>query len=254
MSLKIVNWNCHGALRNKLDRVNQLQADVLIVQECEDPAQSSEVYREWAGDYLWVGDSLHKGIGIFPKNGNLIKPLDWKGQFIVTGFANHSSAMQWSTDSLKLFLPFLLNDTYLILAVWTKGKDDLVFGYIGQLWKYLQIHGQDLQRPNSIIIGDFNSNACWDKPDRWWNHSDVVDLLDDMGFVSLYHQKTGEAQGQESQATFFMQRKLEKPYHIDYAFVSNDLSASTTLALGAAETWLKVSDHVPLILTLNEQV
>jgi hypothetical protein len=32
------------------------------------------------------------------------------------------------------------------------------------------------------------------------------------------------------------------------------LSGLTTLALGDAETWLKVSDHVPLILAVNEEV
>lgn len=250
--MNIVSWNCHGALRNKLEIVNQLQADLLIIQECEDPKNSVNTYREWAGDYLWTGDSPHKGIGIFPKNGNFVKPLDWNKSFNAIGFINSSPAMRWSTNELKLFLPFLLNDTYLILAVWTKDKDDLVFSYIGQLWKYLQIHAKDLQRPNTLIIGDFNSNACWDKPERWWNHSDVVNQLEEMGFVSLYHQQTGELQGSETQATFFMQRKLEKPYHIDYMFISNELSGSSSLIFGDTETWLKVSDHLPLVLVMNQ--
>lgn len=253
MTLKIVNWNCHGALRNKLEILNQLHADLLIIQECENPAQSSGAYLEWAADYLWVGDSPHKGIGIFPKKGNSIKKLDWNGLFGATCFLNDSPAMNWSTDSLKLFLPFLLNDTYLILAVWTKGKDDLVFGYIGQLWKYLQIHANALKRPNTMILGDFNSNACWDKSDRWWNHSDVVNQLAKMGFASLYHQQTGEEQGRESQATFFMQRKIEKPYHIDYAFISNDLCNATTLTFGDEGTWLNVSDHLPLMLSIDKR-
>ncbi len=250
--MKIVSWNCNGALRNKLEVLNQLKADVLVIQECENPENSVNVYREWADDYLWVGDSAHKGIGVFPKQGNFIKKLDWNGEFSATCFSNFSPAMHWSTNDLKLFLPFLLNDTYLILAVWTKGKDDLAFGYIGQLWKYLQIHSHDLHRANTIIIGDFNSNACWDKSDKWWNHSDVVNQLEAIGLKSLYHHQTREAQGQETQATFFMQRKLEKPYHIDYAFISNDLCNLTSLEIGKTETWLTVSDHLPLLLTINK--
>lgn len=249
--MKIVSWNCHGALRNKLAIVDQLQADLLIAQECEDPENSIETYREWAGDYLWVGDSVHKGIGVFPKNGNTVKKLDWNRQFSVKGFSSSSPAMNWSSHELKLFLPFLLNDTYLMLAVWTKGKDDLVFGYIGQFWKYMQIHAQDFQCPNSIIIGDFNSNTRWDKPDSWWNHSDVVQHLESIGVVSLYHQQSGEVQGQETQATFYMQRKLEKPYHIDYAFISRDLCKRSKLEIGDAETWLSFSDHLPLVLTVD---
>jgi len=249
--LKILNWNCNGALRNKLEMLDQLQADLLIVQECESPAESVNSYRQWAGDYLWVGDSAHKGIGVFPKNGNTVKKLDLNGQFCVNGLSSCSPAMSWSTHELKLFLPFLLNDTFLILAVWTKGKEDLVFGHIGQFWKYMQIHAQDFQRPNTIIIGDFNSNTHWDKLDSCWNHSDVVQHLESIGMFSLYHQQSGEAQGQETQATFHMQRKLEKPYHIDYAFISSDLCAVSKLEIGDSETWLRFSDHLPLVLTVD---
>ena len=38
--MNIITWNCNGALRKKIEQVDSLGADILVVQECEDPAQS----------------------------------------------------------------------------------------------------------------------------------------------------------------------------------------------------------------------
>lgn len=248
--MKIVTWNCNGALRKKLAEVDSLNADVLIIQECEDPRQSTKAYQTWAGDYLWIGDSKSKGIGIFPKNKNFISSLNWSGNFEIHSLLSNSSSKNWHTEDLKLFLPFSLNKQFTILACWTKGKDFQVFGYIGQFWKYLQIHRQELKQENTIILGDFNSNSIWDKDDRWWSHTDTVNELTEIGIHSLYHKKNNESQGSETEPTFFHQRNEAKPYHIDYVFLSNSLIENSTLEIGKKLDWIKVSDHLPLSVDL----
>jgi endonuclease/exonuclease/phosphatase family metal-dependent hydrolase len=47
-----------------------------------------------------------------------------------------------------------------------------------------------------------------------------------------------------------MYRKIDKPYHIDYAFVSVDILASSAISVGKAEEWLEFSDHMPVILEI----
>lgn len=248
--MKIVTWNCNGALRKKTTELDALGADVYVVQECEDPAQSTTAYKEWAENYLWTGTSKHKGLGVFPKNGNTVRALSWFGTFSQSGISNSSSASHWTTSDLKLFLPFALNDEFIVLAVWTKADGAKVFRYIGQLWKYLQIHRAQLQRDKTILLGDFNSNRIWDKPDRWWNHSDVVEELSAIGLQSVYHRQASEAQGQESKPTFFLQRNPDKAYHIDYVFASDDLTQNAKLEIGDNAEWLAASDHMPVMLTI----
>lgn len=248
--MKIITWNCNGALRKKLSEVDSLEGDILVIQECEDPAQSTKAYREWAGDYLWIGESKNKGIGIFPKNNNAVRKLKWNGEFELSGVKSNSKSLSWSTSSLKLFLPFVINEKVNVLGVWTKGKNNEAFGYIGQFWKYFQIHKNNLAYANQIIIGDFNSNKIWDKADRWWNHSDVIHDLENIGIHSLYHNQFGEEQGKESHPTFFLYRNEDKPYHIDYVFVSKEY-LNSSVELGKKEMWLSVSDHLPIILNLH---
>lgn len=230
--MRVVSWNCNGALRKKRHLLDELQADVIIAQECENPAQTQYPdYKQWAGNYLWIGENKHKGIGVFVKSGMRLEPIDL------------------DAGQLQLFLPCRV-DGITVLAVWTKDAGSPTFKYIGQFYKWLQLHKVQLAKNRVIVIGDLNSNARWDVWDRWWNHSDVVKELSDIGLHSLYHAQTGQGQGSEIQPTFFLHRKLEKSYHIDYAFLSERLMAGAHLSVGAIEHWLAHSDHLPLIVDL----
>lgn len=78
----------------------------------------------------------------------------------------------------------------------------------------------------------------------------MVNDLSALGLESIYHKATGEAQGHETKPTFFLQRKKEKAYHIDYAFASADLIGGLNLEVGDFDSWIGASDHMPLQLNL----
>ena len=237
--MKIVNWNCNGGFRNKKHLLED-DFDILIVQECEDPERSTNEYKKWASNYLWKGKNKNKGIGIFYKKDIHIKPLDWSDINI-----------NYKNEDLESFLPCEVNNEYILIAVWTKKANSEVFGYIGQLWKYLQLHKSKLENKKVLLIGDLNSNAIWDKWDRWWNHSDVVNELEELKIVSLYHRLNNEKHGEEIIPTFYLQRKTTKPYHIDFIFITEELITNNVeLNIGKVDQWLEVSDHMPLILSL----
>ncbi|MEP1216693.1 MAG: hypothetical protein ABJM11_16685 [Marinobacter sp.] len=120
-----------------------MQAGILVVQKSEDAALSTPVYREWAGSYLWPSGSKNRGIGIFPRNDHRVEKLDWSGSFSVPGLVSNSETLNWNTEDLRLFLPFTINGDFTVLAVWTRGRSEEALGYIGQFWKYLQIHRGD---------------------------------------------------------------------------------------------------------------
>jgi exonuclease III len=236
--LKIVTWNCIGALRKKFDKLTELKADIYIIQECEDPTQTTNrLYQEWASNHLWMGDSKNKGIGIFADQNIKLQKLDWSNAFR-DHYVNH-------------FLPCRINDQFNILGVWTHRNNSPNFAYIGQFWKYMQVNKKEFGQ--IIIAGDFNSNAVWDQWDRWWNHSDVVRDLEEMDIKSVYHLVKNEKQGNEQTPTFFLQRKLDKPYHIDYIFCNTPiLKKVTKMKIGSRSEWIEISDHLPLTMEFGD--
>ena len=228
--MKIISWNCNGALRKKFSHIAELNADIYIIQECEDPVKANDIeYSKWASNYLWLGDSKNKGIGIFAKSNITLEKLNWSNSF--------------RDHTVKYFLPCIVNNDFQLLGVWTHKNNSPNFGYMGQFWKYLKTNLPSFDK--IIIAGDFNSNKIWDEWDRWWNHSDVVKILGDQNIKSVYHELTGEEQGEESKPTFFLQRKREKAYHIDYFFVSDHFTPRK-LQIGDFKKWIEISDHLPL--------
>jgi exonuclease III len=236
--LKIISWNCNGAFRKKYSLLDSFKADFLIIQECENPIESKDSeYKKWASNFLWIGDSKNKGIGVFAKDQYLLEKLDWTNIYM-----NHP---------VKYFLPFTIDKKHTFLGVWTHKNNSPNFGYIGQLWKYLKVNIQNLE--NSIIIGDLNSNKIWDQWDRWWNHSDVVDLLSSKGIESVYHFKFEEKQGEEKLPTFYLQRNFAKSYHIDYCFASKFyMDKLEDYRIGDFNEWSEHSDHNPIFIEFKD--
>lgn len=236
--MKIITWNCNGAFRKKFESLLDFDADLIIVQECENPAETKDKkYVDWAVNYLWVGDTKSKGIGVFAKQNIDLQRLNWSDIY--------------SGHKVKYFLPCSVNKQFELLAVWTHQNNSPNFGYIGQFWKYLQINKRHLT--NTIIAGDFNSNTIWDEWDRWWNHSDVVKELKAVNIESLYHTFTKEEQGKESQPTFFLHRNTLKPYHIDYCFASMQfVDKLNNVTIEPFEKWKHLSDHSPMIIVFED--
>ena len=230
--MKITTWNCNGAFRKKFEEIIKLNSDIYIIQECEDPNQTKDKnYKEFASNHVWFGDNKNKGIGVFAKPNIQLTKINWTNNY--------------KDHSVKYFLPVLVNKQFQLLAVWAHHNNSPNFGYIGQMWKYLQINLQYFDK--ILIAGDLNSNVIWDQWDRWWNHSDVLNDLATKNIKSLYHLSNKVNQGKEKEPTLYLQRKLEKPYHIDYIFGSKYFQQKVeAVNIGKSKNWLAISDHMPL--------
>ncbi len=120
--------------------------------------------------------------------------------------------------------------------------------YVAESRRYAALHADRLGE-GSVLIGDFNSNERWAKTCGADAHHCLVEQLAGLGLVSAYHHMSGEAQGEESRATFFMNRKASRPYHIDHAFVSP--ARLRACYVDSSRDWSKLSDHWPLVLELE---
>jgi exonuclease III len=67
--MKIVTWNCNGAFRKKFEHLSHINADIYVIQECEDPENcKDQSYKNWASNYLWIGNNKNSGLGVFAKD------------------------------------------------------------------------------------------------------------------------------------------------------------------------------------------
>jgi exonuclease III len=226
------------AFRKKADFILTYNPDILIVPECENPDKLLfSINTPKPTDVLWFGKNNNKGLAIFSYS-----------NFRLTLLENHN-------QDLQMIIPVAVTDgqfDFNLFAIWANNPTDGDGQYIEQVWKAVQHYSALLKDTKTILVGDFNSNTIWDRKHKQSNHSNVVKLLEDRGIFSTYHIYHKQTQGAEQHPTLYMYRHRDKPYHIDYCFASKDLlNKLSSVEIGDFDTWIKHSDHVPVIVTFD---
>ena len=223
--LKIVSWNCNGKFREKFNEIIQEDADIYVIQECEDPSQSNEEeYREFAGEnYFWTGHLHYKGLGIFAKEDVKLEKLEDNGEF-------------------RHFIAVRVNDEFNLLAVWAMPK------YVEMIHDYFNANAE-LFDENLVMCGDFNSSVVFNyHHPKKKNHTVLNKLLESKGLKSAYHEFTGEIQGEESSKTYFQSRHLNYTFHLDFVYAGENMVKEFDIL--DQWKWISLSDHLPIVFKI----
>lgn len=239
--MRLIVWNCNMALHDKLHRLRELQPDIAIIPECASP----DILRSKAGlatpdEMQWIkGKSDHKGVGVFGFNGYKLEP-----------FQDYEPAINFA-------LPLLVSgpSRFHLLAVWAFNKSNKIRASDpGPLIRALDHYRGFLTSAPSIVAGDFNNHFVFDRPGRASNHANALVAFDRLGMFSAYHHANAVAAGSESHPTLFWMRHQDKPYHIDYCFLSDSWRGTIHRAdIGAFEDWASDSDHMPLVVDFQKE-
>jgi exonuclease III len=228
--MKLISWNCCLKLSSKFEAIKRLNADIIIIQECE---KLPKDYFPGA-EYYWIGHQDNKGIGVLLFNST----------------AEIDKAFN---DKLDYFMPLNLDNGIKLLATWSfthRAAGRFGDGHLGHVSDALSYYKDWLtETDQGIIAGDFNNSIIWDKGTKESNFMNTNSALQSLEYQSTYHQLTGEGFGAEKSATLYHTKKKDKIYHIDYIYLKGIKPISVDV--GIYEDWIQLSDHVPVIANLE---
>lgn len=222
--MKILSYNINRSTQEKIDKIMQFNADVFILPEVACPSQVKvpEGYRmEWMGNYDF------KGLGVIWKSGM------------------KAEIPQWYNPCHQYFLPIIIENK-LIMAAWpTRTDDNAPKDYPQIAMETLQEYAPYLKKFPAVISGDMNCYKGQAGETKQYSIETIFSFLEGMGYVSAYHQKTGELLGKESRATYYHRFNENSPFFLDYTF-----SKVAFKSYALCEWNKEISDHVAQMIEL----
>ena len=195
--MKILSYNINRSTQEKIDKIMQFNADVFILPEVACPSQVKvpEGYRmEWMGNYDF------KGLGVIWKSGM------------------KAEIPQWYNPCHQYFLPIIIENK-LIMAAWpTRTDDNAPKDYPQIAMETLQEYAPYLKEFPTVISGDMNCYKGQAGETKQYSIEAIFSFLEGMGYVSAYHQKTGELLGKESKTTYYHRFNENSPFFLDYTY------------------------------------
>ena len=222
--MKILTYNINLSSQEKIDKVLGYEADIYILPEvaCKEQIKIPDGYR-----MEWIGDFRHKGLGII-----------WKSDI-------KAEVPSWFNPKHQYFLPLLI-DGKLIMAAWpttTEQNKPMKYPQIAMI--ALEEYAPYFKEYPTVITGDMNCYKGQSGETKQYSIQAILSFLEEMGLVSSYHDRTGEALGNETKATYYHQFKESQPFFIDYTFTNIPIKS---YELGEWDKML--SDHVPQFIEL----
>jgi exodeoxyribonuclease III len=231
--MRIVVWNCRMGFGKKRELLYALKPDIAVIPECSQDAVNLCNGDGYSG--CWWGDKKHKGLAVI-------------------------AAKQWTVEvgrppTQKWIAPVKVRGAtdFLLLAVWACPVGQVKeLNYIGQVFEAIKRHnGWFSDGLPTVICGDFNSNAIFDRGRKRRTHSEVVAILKERNLSSAYHAFFSEEHGKETKPTYYFWHWKSRPFHIDYVFLPSKWIPSVKVTVGTYRKWRSLSDHVPLIVDLS---
>lgn len=232
-ALALLVWNCAGGFRQKSHVVTRAAPDIAVISEIA--AKDLDVFGE-AASVAAIGTGAGPfGLAVFCFNG-------WKIQAVDTPVDEH------------LFLPVVASRgderVQVVGACVKKARDR----YVAPTLRALRALEQFIRSSPTIVAGDFNQSAVYDRTRRYGpgrRFSDVVTAFQGLGMKSAWHDQRHEPFGSESAPTHFY-LKTKTMWHIDYAFVPRDVEVISA-DMGSFDEIItgKISDHLPLNFVLR---
>ncbi len=230
----MVSWKSNQGVVTKASHLLELKPDIAVLPECADVPELGDGALIQAG---WTGRNPRKGLGVFVRPG-LVATID-------------ESWEPWREWWLPVRVEVLTDVSIDVLAVWAFHHRGLEPGpRRGRSHRAIEHYRPFLDHQRAIVIGDFNDHVRWDTR-SYPSFRRTIELLEDAGYASVYHERTGELHGAETSASLFWYRHRDRPYLVDHAFLPRSwMPFVRRFELGDPSRWLTWSDHVPLVLDL----
>lgn len=225
--MKVIIYNMYVCKQWKVDRLLEEKADFYIVPEL---GNENNVTLPEGWKMRWFGDESF---------------CDWKGLGVIWNEKkHHCSVPVWWNPEHKFVLPIIMDDEYLILAMWpTIRKEYAVRSYPVIAWNALSEYECYINQYKSVIAGDFNCFVGQNgERKRDAKILSITEWLKERGYVSAYHQLTGEQLNEESVTTLFFKNQTRN-FFIDYTFTNIDFTKFQLIDWGR-----EFSDHCGQVL------
>ena len=232
--MRVVCWNLRGGTDAKWELLRGLRPDVAVLPEAaRAPRRLEPSLLEAAPSWHWVGRNPAKGLA-------------------VATFGAESGAL--APDATGRWSVAARQGSLTVLGIWscpTGGQ------YALEVERALDAHARWLDPDGELIVaGDFNvvGRGAARASGASGATARLFARLGRLGLTSAYHTVRHEVPGAESAATYFHHRDPDRPFHIDFCFVSATLRRRLAgVEVGSYEDWVRpgYSDHCPLVVEFD---